>query len=609
MISSTGAYLINSLSTFLALTALGGFAIGVYLYQFKKTPGTHFLALMQFFAALWALFYCLEYSATDLALKFFWSKLSYSGILFTPIWFYLFSRRFVWSDKEVSMKLRISLILIALFFICIVLTNDIHHLHWVSASIDYENNTTIYQYGPSFWLVFIFIYGLLTLSILNIMKLISKESGKRFDSVWLIILSCFIPVSGNIMYVFKVNPIPGFDWTPVGFLISGTILAYINIRYGTFDLVLFARNKLIDIMEDAVLLTDSNQTIVDVNQAMLKTLNTKLNMIIGKTLSDIFPSRLELISKISGSTKKLQFEISTDIRPTETHFDMQVSPLFDKKGQFSGHLFVFRDITQRKIYEAKLLAANKELQAEIVENEKLIGDLNAFAHTVAHDLRDTIGAIVSSTDLIEYDLDLKDYDTLRATNHIIYLSATKSLHVLKELLTMATIRQEDIKTEPVDMGKVVDEAINRLSENIKESQATILKPEKWPVINSYSSWLEEVWVNYLSNAIKYGGSPPVIEIGADQFYSENKVRFWVKDNGRGLRPIEQEKLFIKFTRLHTTRVQGTGLGLSIVKRIVEKLGGEVGIFSNAIPGEGCLFYFTLPEKQLNNEQEHENYSS
>lgn len=72
------------------------------------------------------------------------------------------------------------------------------------------------------------------------------------------------------------------------------------------------------------------------------------------------------------------------------------------------------------------------------------------------------------------------------------------------------------------------------------------------------------------------------------------VRFWVRDNGPGLTPDQQAQLFTPFERLHQARAEGHGLGLSIVKRIVEKLGGEVGVESDGVPGQGSTFYFTLP---------------
>jgi signal transduction histidine kinase len=107
----------------------------------------------------------------------------------------------------------------------------------------------------------------------------------------------------------------------------------------------------------------------------------------------------------------------------------------------------------------------------------------------------------------------------------------------------------------------------------------------------YAPWIEEVWMNYISNGIKYGGKPPRLELGAECL-SGGAVRFWIRDNGVGVAPAQQSQLFVPFSRLHQIRAQGHGLGLSIVQRIVNKLGGEVGVESD---GEhGSLFFFTLP---------------
>jgi two-component system sensor histidine kinase/response regulator len=116
-------------------------------------------------------------------------------------------------------------------------------------------------------------------------------------------------------------------------------------------------------------------------------------------------------------------------------------------------------------------------------------------------------------------------------------------------------------------------------------------PETWPAALGYAAWVEEVWTNYISNAIKYGGTPPRIDLGAT-VQPDEMIRFWVKDNGRGLTPAEQERLFTEFARLQQVRAEGHGLGLSIVRRIVEKLGGTVGV--EVTPEQGCEFYFTLP---------------
>jgi signal transduction histidine kinase len=167
--------------------------------------------------------------------------------------------------------------------------------------------------------------------------------------------------------------------------------------------------------------------------------------------------------------------------------------------------------------------------------------------------------------------------------------------VIDELLLLAEVRKADVRMQPVDMAGIVDAARKRLQPVIEQHQADITLPDTWPTVLGYGPWVEQVWVNYLSNAIKYGGDPPRIELGTnaapDADLANGHVRFWVRDNGPGLTEEEQEQLFAPFTRLGDRHTEGHGLGLSIVRRIVEKLDGEVGVESSR--GEGTTFHFTL----------------
>jgi signal transduction histidine kinase len=153
------------------------------------------------------------------------------------------------------------------------------------------------------------------------------------------------------------------------------------------------------------------------------------------------------------------------------------------------------------------------------------------------------------------------------------------------------VRKDEAKMEPLDMAKVVDYAMARLEFVIEEFEAEIVQPKTWSTAIGYAPWVEEIWANYISNGLKYGGRPPRLELGCDD-YSNGMVRFWVKDNGQGLTPEQQATLFTEFTRLNELQIEGHGLGLSIVRRIIEKLGGKVGVESEV--NKGSLFYFTLP---------------
>jgi len=165
-------------------------------------------------------------------------------------------------------------------------------------------------------------------------------------------------------------------------------------------------------------------------------------------------------------------------------------------------------------------------------------------------------------------------------------------NIINELFLLATVRKGQIEVGQIDMADIVTQAQERLTQMIAEYQGKITLPDSWPVARGYAPWVEEVWANYLSNGLKYGGQPPCLKCGATA-QEDGMVRFWVKDNGPGIAPEDQDLLFTEFTQLNKVRAKGHGLGLSISRRIVEKLGGEVGIESE--PGQGSLFYFTLPD--------------
>ena len=165
-------------------------------------------------------------------------------------------------------------------------------------------------------------------------------------------------------------------------------------------------------------------------------------------------------------------------------------------------------------------------------------------------------------------------------------------NIIDELLLLASVRQQDdVPIQALDMAGIVGNVLERLAFEIEEAQAEVRTPDAWPTALGYGPWVQEVWANYISNAIKYGGVPPHIELGAT-VEAGDLVRFWVRDDGPGIAPEAQARLFTPFTQLNQVRAKGHGLGLSIVQRIVEKLGGRVGVESGV--GQGSTFYFTLP---------------
>jgi signal transduction histidine kinase len=233
----------------------------------------------------------------------------------------------------------------------------------------------------------------------------------------------------------------------------------------------------------------------------------------------------------------------------------------------------------------------KSLQEQIIERDKLIAELNAFAHTVAHDLKNPLGVIAGYISFLLDNWSTTPAEQIQELLQTTAQTGFKMGNIIEELLLLASIRQREVKLKPLNMGNIVYEALLRLNYLIEEYKADITVSKEWPVALGHAQWVEEVWVNYISNGLKYGGQPPRLELGATPT-TNGVVRFWIRDNGSGLAPEEQAQLFTRFTRLDQTRAKGHGLGLSIVEHIVEKLGGEVGIESEV--GQGSIFSFTLP---------------
>ncbi|HEX9117923.1 MAG TPA: ATP-binding protein [Anaerolineae bacterium] len=260
------------------------------------------------------------------------------------------------------------------------------------------------------------------------------------------------------------------------------------------------------------------------------------------------------------------------------------APIRGDDGELQGAVLVFRDVTERRQAEADLRQANADLSASN-------GELDAFAHTVAHDLKGPVALIRGYSELLLSDdypaLGAEERESLDEIKH----TAVRMHNIIDELLLLSEVRKAEVTVRPLDMGTIVDEALQRLAPVLESKPVQLVLPETWPSARGHSAWVEHVWVNYINNAIKYGGNPPRVEFGAEELPG-GMVRFWVRDNGQGLTREQQDRLFAPFTRLNQVRARGHGLGLSIVKRIVEKLGGEVAVESQ--PGRGSTFSFTLP---------------
>ena len=242
--------------------------------------------------------------------------------------FLLFSLSLSSKFRLLQKKYVILFFALATLFILFPFTNDYHHLHWISYGVNPETNATDYVYGPLFWIMMGFAYIALISGIVNILTLYFKLSGYYKRQIALLFITSLLPLTGNIMYVFHLNPLPGFDWTPFSFLLTGILIAINISQFKMFDLVPFARNKLFEVLPDAILIVDNRKRIADFNPAMKRLIEIDEQKIIGESVDEIFPKWKKMIRKIM-EVSDFQTIVSQVIDGKICYFDLSSLTLSD----------------------------------------------------------------------------------------------------------------------------------------------------------------------------------------------------------------------------------------------------------------------------------------
>ncbi|MBE9503599.1 MAG: PAS domain S-box protein [Proteobacteria bacterium] len=341
-------------------------------------------------------------------------------------------------------------------------------------------------------------------------------------------------------------------------------------------------------LAEGLIVIDKNETILLVNKRMEEMSGYERDEVVGQPLGMLMPHRFATNHSNHVSDYFDQPRIRSmgqglglaarNKDGTEFPIDISLSFMPTEKGMLS--LALVTDITKLKKAEEALIQRND--------------DLDSFAHTLAHELKGSLSVITGFSEaLMEMGESFSEEEKNDYLNRIMN-NGYKANDIINELLRFADMRREEVELNPLKMSEIVKEGLKQLHDQIEKSGAKIALPTSYPDVMGYGPWIEEVWVNYISNALKYGGPSPRIELGSTVI-DDNFIKFWVKDSGKGLTAQQQSQLFVAHKRLNHPQIEGSGLGLSIVKRITEKLGGQVGVESKV--GKGSIFSFTLPCKR------------
>ncbi len=238
---------------------------------------------------------------------------------------------------------------------------------------------------------------------------------------------------------------------------------------------------------------------------------------------------------------------------------------------------------------------NDELEQKVIDRtmqlEVINKELEHFVYMASHDLQEPLRMVSSFLQLLENKLGISLDETEKKYIHFATDGAIRMRTLIEDLLKYARIGHRPEDFTKTDLNDVVKYVLRVLNEKINTCEAVILV-HPLPIINANKTLINQVFVNLVSNALKYCSDRKIaIEVGATE--DEGIWTFFVKDNSIGIKQDDLEKIFIIFKRLHGKReYSGTGIGLAICKKIIETHGGR--IWAESVVGTGSTFYFTIP---------------
>jgi PAS domain S-box-containing protein len=369
----------------------------------------------------------------------------------------------------------------------------------------------------------------------------------------------------------------------------------------------FYTRSLIESSIDALMTTDPRGSITDVNQQMEALTGCTRDELIGAPFKNYFtdPERAEAgIKQVLSGRKVTDYELTARARSgKETVVSYNATTFHDRDRNLQGVFAAARDVTERKRFEHTLQENNVELERAKAAAEKANLAKSDFLSSMSHELRSPLNAILGFAQLINSETPPPSTTQKDSIDQILH-AGWYLLDLINEILDLAQIESGKLalSREPTSLAEVLLECQAMIEPQAQKRGIKMAFPDDDTprFVDADRTRLKQVLINLLSNAIKYNRANGTVVVECDQT-SPDRMRVSVRDTGAGLPPDKLSQLFQPFNRLGQERSaeEGTGIGLVMSKRLVELMGGMIGVESTV--GLGSVFWFELnstPEPEL-----------
>jgi PAS domain S-box-containing protein len=361
----------------------------------------------------------------------------------------------------------------------------------------------------------------------------------------------------------------------------------------------FYTRSLIEANIDAIMTTDLQGIITDINKQMEELTGCTRDELIGAPFKNYFtePERAEeSIKQALTEGKVTDYELTARSRDgNETVVSYNATTFYDRDRKLQGVFAAARDVTEAKRLDQELREKNAELRSAKVLAEEANRSKSDFLSSMSHELRSPLNAILGFAQLMESDSPEPLPSQKENIDQILH-AGWHLLKLINEILDLAKIESGrlSLSPEPVSLDEILSECKSMFEGQAQKRSIKMTFPQfDIPCfLHADRTRLKQALINFLSNAIKYNRDHGTIEV----VYAPStpgRIRVSIKDTGAGLPPEKMAQLFQPFNRLgqESGSVEGTGIGLVVAKQLIELMGGSVGVESTV--GVGSVFWFEL----------------
>jgi PAS domain S-box-containing protein len=612
------------------------------IWQRRQAPGAVPLAVLVSAVALWSLAYMFSLAGTTLAAQLFWVNLALVGIVLVPGSWLAFALIYSGQGAWLSGRRLLLLMIMPLATLAVAWTNEQHHLFRSGVYLVNTGSFVVLEtmFGPLFWIHTAYSYLLLLLGSLLMARSLFRMSPSYRKQAGGLLIGLITTWVGNALYLSGLSPFAHLDLTPFALGISGLALTWDLLRFGLFELVPIAYGTVFQSMDDAVIVLDGRDQVVEINPAALALICQESHEVIGHPAERVFPSQAEIIARYR-QVSDVREELVFGTAPDERSFELRISPIFDRSARLNGRVIVLRDSTERRRAAMALQRQNEELVAFASENARLYSAVqqelaerkqaevslslakeaaevasrakSRFLGNMSHELRTPLSAILGYAELLKVALRKQGSQDLVDDIERIQVAGQHLLSLISDVLDITRIEAEklDLHLEYFDIATLVRGVADTIMPLVEKNGNTLHVdcPPDSGMMYADSTRVRQVLLNVLGNAAKFtehgqiwlrtGIGAAAAQPGTASLESDPPVvvLFQISDTGIGMSIDQQRELFKEFVQIDdspTRKYGGSGLGLVISYRLCQLMGGTIAVTSTL--GQGSTFSIEIARK-------------